>query len=255
MSSKNYNNINVKKEIHCRDIEGIYGKFVRLDCGFCNFHNISGENLTYTNGTFTNLSALNANIFNLNLNNTTITNISLTETSLNNIPYVRYNDTTKQILYKNNHYGEFISTISQTALINNFKVLTYNLYNSYGITLDNITPSKIVISQPGIYKIGTSIQFDRTSSSPSGKAQCYFWFRKNNQDILNSTTSVFIPNKNEIQCGYAEIIQSLNQNDWIEVVIGAEINDIDAHYSPATTSPALVKPAIPSVITTIYQLE
>ena len=289
--SKNYTNINVKKEINCRDIEAIYGKFIRIDCGYGSFNELTGQNLTisngsftniyanniytpglvvdftnitgtsltYTNGSFTNLntqnlSALNATITNLNLNNTTITNISLTQTTLSNIPYVRYNDTSKQLLYKNNHYGEFISTISQTALTNNTITLTYNIYNSYGIIFNISNPSRIVIAQPGVYKIGTSIQFDRTTGAPSGKAQCYFWFRKNGQNIDNSATAVFIPSKNDIQCGYAEIIQSLVKDDWIEINIGAEINDIDAHYAPATTSP-FSKPAIPSVITTIYQLD
>lgn len=291
MSNRNYNNINVKKEINCRDIEAVYGKFVRIDCGFGSFNDVSGQNLTisngsftniyanniytpglivdftnitgtsltYTNGSFTNLtttnlSAINATIVNLNLNNTTITNISLTQTALSNIPYVRYNDSSKQILYKNNHYGEFISTIAQTALSNNLKILTYNIYNSYGIIFNISNPSRIVIAQPGVYKIGTSIQFDRTTGSPSGKAQCYFWFKKNGQNVDNSTSAVFIPNKDEIQCGYCEIIQTLNKDDWIEVVIGAEIHDINAHYAPATTSP-FSKPAIPSVITTVYQLD
>jgi len=252
--SKNYNNINVKKEINCRDIEAIYGKFVRIDCGFGSFNDVTGQNLTISNGSFTNLSAFNATINNLNLNNTTITNVSLTQTTLSNIPYVRYNDTSKQLLYKNNHYGEFISTISQTAITNSTITLTYNVYNTYGIIFDNLNPSRIVIAQPGVYKIGSSIQFDRTSDSPSGKAQCYFWFKKNNQNIDNSASAVFIPNKNDIQCGYAEIIQTLNKDDWIEVAIGATLNAIDAHYEPATTSP-LSKPAIPSVITTIYQLD
>jgi len=265
MSTKNYNNINVKKEINSRYMEAIYGKFIWINCGIGNFNdvivnnlstsygsftNITGTSLTYTNGSFTNLISNN-----LNLNNTTISNISITKTTLSNIPYVRYNDSSKQILYKNNHYGEFISITSQTAITNDIKVLTYDIYNSYGIIFNNSNPSRITIAQPGLYKIGTSIQFDRSTGSPSGKAQCYFWFRKNNQNIDNSSSAVYISNKNEIQCGYAEIIQSLNKDDWIEVVIGAEIHNIDAHYAPATTLPSLPKPAIPSVVTTIYQLD
>lgn len=53
-----------------------------------------------------------------------------------------------------------------------------------------------------------------------------------------------------MKCGYAEIIQSLNANQYIEVAIQGSQN-IQAHYEPADAS----KPALPSVITTIYQLQ
>lgn len=289
MSNRNYNNINVKKEINCRDIEAIYGKFVILDCGFCNFNdvvgqnltisngsftniyanniyspglivdftNITGTSLTYTNGSFTNLtttnlSALNANITNLNLNNTTISNISLTQTTLSNIPYVRYDDTLKKILYKNNHYGEFISTSLQPVSVNNTLTLVYNSSFTYGINTNNLNQSEIIISQNGIYKIGTSIQFDVINSS--SKVDCYFWFRKNGNDIPNSATAVHINSKGDIQSGYAEIIQQFNASDKIQVVIGSNEGSIEAYYAPASTS-VFIRPAIPSVITTVYQLD
>lgn len=221
------------KNLKAKDVEAIYGKFVVLDCNSitgqniifnnASFTNINVSNFSYSsiildsstivnlsvsNLTATNISALNisvsnflsqnATITNLNLENTFISNISITETTQNEIPFVRYDIINKELLYKFNHYGEFLSTETQIASANDTVLLTYNQSTTYGVYINPSTPSQIIIAQPGVYKIGTSIQFDKTESSGS-KAQCYFWFKKDGNNIDNSTTAVFIPGKNEMR--------------------------------------------------------
>lgn len=238
MSDKYSCDLKIKNFQYCKEIQCNIGKFVSIDAVYINTTNLSTQNATITN---------------LNLNNTSITNLYLSQTILSDIPYVRYNTMTKQLLYKSNHFGEFISTMNQTAYKNSSIVLTYNLSYTHGINTNNTIQSQIVFTQPGTYKIGTSIQFDRTTGSLGTKAQCYFWFRKNGNDISNTATSVYLTAKSEIQCGYAEIIHFFNASEYIEVAMGGD-EDIDAHYASASSSPSLIKPAIPSVITTVYQI-
>lgn len=212
--------------------------------------NISGISLTYTNASFTNLFATNATITNLNLNNTFISNISLTSTSLSDIPYVRYNDNTKELLYKRNYFGEFISTQSQTNQGGTSRTLSYTNSFTNGIFVNNLIPSQIIIPQDGIYKIGTSIQFD--ASEPSNKCNCFFWFRVTGTDIPDSATVVHVNSKGDIQSGYAEIIKNLSKNQYVEICISSVTNtNIEAHVEPQTT----LHPLVPSVITTVYQLQ
>lgn len=164
------------KNLKAKDVEAIYGKFVVLDCNSitgqniifnnASFTNINVSNFSYSsiildsstivnlsvsNLTATNISALNisvsnflsqnATITNLNLENTFISNISITETTQNEIPFVRYDIINKELLYKFNHYGEFLSTETQIASANDTVLLTYNQSTTYGVYINPSTPS------------------------------------------------------------------------------------------------------------------
>lgn len=113
--------------------------------------------------------------------------------------------------------------------------------------------SRIVFSQTGVYKIGSSCQFDNGDG-----VNIYFdtWFRKNNNDIAGTASRIVVRN-NEPEFTYVEIIENLNAGDYVEViVVSNNSNGIIKGYSAMTSPPdAYTRPSIPPVIVTIQQIE
>jgi hypothetical protein len=166
---------------------------------------------------------------------------------------LRYNNTTKEITYSNNPYGELINTTTIPIAQNAETVMPYNsLEIGLNVDFDALNPSRIIFDEAGIYKVGTSIQFTKLGG---GAVEVDIWFRKNGNDIPNSASAVEITGgANSRNFAYVEIMEQLNVNDYLEIVCGTTSADVSALSAVALVAPPFNRPAIPSIITTVYKI-
>jgi hypothetical protein len=171
---------------------------------------------------------------------------------LSGLSTLKYNDITKEITYSINPYGEFNNTGS-IPLIPDDPLLVPHINEPIKNKIQiGTTNSRLEILEEGIYKVGTSIQFTKTGA---GVVEVSVWFRKNGVDIPNSAGIVFLgggANSNDFS--YVEIIENFNINDYIEIVVATSDANVLLLGVPAQVAPPYNRPAIPSIITTIYKI-
>lgn len=163
---------------------------------------------------------------------------------------LNYNSSSNEIVYKPYIYGQFYSTESQSLIQNTGTAIIHqNSGEINGITVSGSPQTRFNFSQPGKYKIGTSILFSESGGSPESVR---FWFKKGGSHIQESGSVVYVPGNNTLTLGYAEIIINIENliNDYIEIFAFTTSDNISVEYSNATDD----YPGSPGVITTIYQL-
>ena len=169
---------------------------------------------------------------------------SLSNAYTNNV--VNFNNTTKELTYRPYTYGSFISNSVQALSATTANLVTLNSTggSTSGLTLDT---NKVTFSNNGVYKIGVSILFIK---STGGHDTVTFWFKKNGSHINNSSSHIFITGNGTEFLGYAEIIEQMSANDYIEVYTYTPSSNVSIQYTNSTGD----YPAAPGIIMTIYQL-
>jgi hypothetical protein len=164
---------------------------------------------------------------------------------------VRYNPTTKSLVYKPNHHAQFISITSQTLPANTSYKFTYtDAVETVGLSFDPVHPSRIYTSQAGKYKVGTSILFEEQGGSG---VDIYFCFALAGTLIANSGSKARTSGNRETSLVYAEIIVNITNpaTQYIEIVGYTTSNGISSPYISAVDSKMASSPPI---ITTVLQL-
>jgi hypothetical protein len=149
-------------------------------------------------------------------------------------------------------YGQFESTVDQTAVANTATVVTFSTSAAFnaGVTLSSST--QLVCAAAGIYEIILSLQF---ANSDSTNHTGSFWFRKNGTDIANSAFTVVVPKAADGGVTFAEatVLDQLTAGQYIECVFAVSNAAAKLDYTAASgASP--VRPAIPSAIATIKRI-
>jgi len=151
--------------------------------------------------------------------------------------------------------GQFSDTTSQlqggTGVASTPTAITYNSADvTNGIDLVIGSPSQIRVSKAGLYQVQFSIQFDKTGG---GTSQVDVWLRVNGTDVPDSASQVVVAGTNGETVMTVPQFLNLNALDRIEVVFASTDASMEVASFPAITSP-YVRPAVPSIITTVQLL-
>jgi len=151
--------------------------------------------------------------------------------------------------FSNPHYISAYDTTTQTISATGQEFLmkfnTTDVSNGISVVED----TKITVSKDGTYNIQFSAQVVESNASAT---DVYVWFKKNGVNIPYSTTKYTLKGSNEAAVIILNLIVKLNKNDYVQ--IGWSSNRITSSllYEGPSTNP--VKPAIPSVILTVWEI-
>ncbi len=149
-------------------------------------------------------------------------------------------------------YGSWYDNTTQLATIANTAYpVVYNTEDfAQGISI--IDNSKILFAKAGKYNIQFSLQFDRSAGTSTEYVS--IWLRKNGVDIPATCTDITIQGGTAVAATVAawNFFQSVNDNDYLELIWSTTSTNIQIQYLPARTNPT--RPLIPSVILTAQQV-
>jgi hypothetical protein len=146
-----------------------------------------------------------------------------------------------------NYNGSFFSTATQTTVGNEIKTMTLtNTDISNGVSL--VSGSQLKVDNAGVYNIQFSAQITKTQG---GSAQnIVIWFRKNGQNISNSSTAITLANNNDLLVPSWNFFSQMNATDYLQVMWYTTDNHIQLVASNDTSN----YPAVPSVIVTMNKV-
>jgi hypothetical protein len=151
-----------------------------------------------------------------------------------------------------NAFGQFESTVDQTAVANTATVITFSASSAFnaGVTLSSGT--QLVCAAAGIYEIVLSLQF---ANSDSTNRTASFHFRKNGTDITNSAFTVVVPKAADGGVTFAEatVLDQLTAGQYFECVFAVS-NAAVTLDTTAASGASPVRPAIPSAIATVKRI-
>lgn len=172
-------------------------------------------------------------------------------TNINN-QFLRYDVTNKQIWNKSIDYSSLSCDLSQNLIQSGNRDLSYNnidISNNGRIYYDISNPSHIKFSQPGVYKIGTSVQFEHTTGGSGGDV--YIYFQDSLGFIKNSGSTIRFSGSGDRSFNYVEIIHNITDiTDYIKITCYTVITNMVAYAESETVN----YPAAPSIVTTVIQI-
>ena len=156
------------------------------------------------------------------------------------------------------HWGEFSSSVNQTATADTPTEVTFNQYdpNNDGVRLES--GSRLTVDLPGIYVFEFNLQL---SNADNQIHDAHFWLRLNNSgsagDVPLTTiaSSVIeshggVPGNNNLLIDHT---LSLAANDYIELIWAPSDANISLKAGAAITS-AYIRPSGPSVVCNVFQV-
>lgn len=152
-----------------------------------------------------------------------------------------------------NAYGGFSDGTDQTGSISAGTVMTFDTIDvADGVTL--VSGSRITVPNTGKYSLQFSAQFKNTNNA---QEDATVWLRINGSDLANSATQYTIPARKSAGIfGYGvaslTFMLDLTANDYVQILWLPTSTTVTLEHLPASVTPAY--PAIPSVITTIFQV-
>jgi hypothetical protein len=168
--------------------------------------------------------------------------------------------------YNSVDYCVYSDMSTQEATVNNAKyVMQFNTFEEgHNITVVNDTqsptpkPTKITVNRAGVYNIAFSAQLDRVASS--GTAEVNIWLRKNGEtsafDVPRTDTKVTMTGNagNSKTVAAWNFVVSAEAGDYFQLMWSPTDHNIHIVSAAAVTTPGLERPAIPSVILTVWRL-
>lgn len=146
-------------------------------------------------------------------------------------------------------YGAFQSGVSQTTTANTATVITFDT-TDYTNGVSIASSSRITVTNPGIYNLQWSGQFQNTDTQLHDAS---VWLRVNGTDITGSNGIISIPNKHGGVNGHIIIAWNyfvqLNANDYAELWWSTDNAAVSLQYYAAGTTPT--RPTTASVIATL----
>lgn len=148
------------------------------------------------------------------------------------------------------YYGSFSDSTTQTILADTATAMTFDTTeHASGVSLG--TPSsRIVIAHAGVYNVQFSAQMDKTDS---GTDLATIWLRINGTDVPRSATSVTLSGNNTKLVAAWNFVDVLAAGQYIELMWSTPDSGIRLYAQGPQTGP--VRPAIPSVILTVTQVQ
>lgn len=153
------------------------------------------------------------------------------------------------------YYGSFSDTTDQTiAAVYTPQAVTLNTTNStQGFSV--ASSSRVTAANPGVYSLEFTLQLESTSASTK---TIWVWLRKNGADEANTNSVITITGANTTTVAAWNFVVSLAASDYLEVMFAADSTSvaISAHAAEvgATGTAAFARPAVPSTIVSITQV-
>lgn len=146
-------------------------------------------------------------------------------------------------------YGSFYDTTSQTAsLANTIYAVNHNSTDlSNGVSI--VSGSRITISETGTYTIISTHQYVHITG---GVITITGWLRKNGVDVDYSGTDLRLKGNEDKDLYAINYFVEAEAGDYYELMWSANGTDTFIVATPARTGP--VRPAVPSVITTVNKV-
>lgn len=148
-------------------------------------------------------------------------------------------------------YGAFSSDQDQTTTANTATLMTLNTTDfANGVSINS---SKITVTNPGIYNLQFSTQFQNTDNQIQDIS---IWLKQNGTDIPGSTGFISIPARKSASAGEEahEIIGwnyylSMNANDYVQLYWSTTLASVTIQAYSTSTGP--VRPSTQSVVATL----
>jgi len=163
--------------------------------------------------------------------------------------YFRQIDSTmQQLLLGFNNYGTFSSTVTQNVAAalpsTTVSLVTFNTtVEAFGISIDPVVTSRVLVSKAGVYNFQFSAQLDHTTGS---RVDFYIWFRRNGIDIPNSATKIVVLSGSDETVAAWNYLITMEARDYFELAWAAD----GASARLLAVAASAPVPAIPSVILT-----
>ena len=156
------------------------------------------------------------------------------------------------------HWGEFSSTVEQTAVANTPTEVTFNRTdpNSHGVRIE--LNSRITVSNSGVYVFEYNLQL---SNDDTQIHDAHFWLRRNNSgsagDVPLTTTAVSVIEKHGGVRGNNNLLidhtLTLATEDYIELMWAPSNALLSLRAGAAITDP-YTRPTRPSVVLNVFQI-
>lgn len=145
-------------------------------------------------------------------------------------------------------YGTFSSTETQTVpTANQGYGITFNTeQNNQGIYIDVNNPTRIAVSQSGLYTINFNVQ---ALSNNSSAKNLFFWIRKNGVDIPFTNRTLTVVGNAVYTTLHVAFNVSLQATDYVELMWASTDTNVELHSS----SESAFAPSSPSVYLHIDQ--
>lgn len=145
-------------------------------------------------------------------------------------------------------YLAYVDTTTQT----NDNTVNYLQYNTKdwerGITI--IDGTEITFDKAGKYNIQFSAQVEKTDS---GKDDVEFWLVRNGNNVANSSTMLTLSGNNDKSVAAWNWLVNVAANDAYQIAWYSADAEVQMHYRGTAATPT--RPAVPSVILTVHQVE
>lgn len=155
------------------------------------------------------------------------------------------------------YYGVFSDTATKTpAATYTPYAITFNTTDfAKGFSRGSPT-SRIVASASGLYNFQFSVQL---SSGSSSAKKIWIWPRVNGTDVPNSNSEVTVAANNAAEVVGWNWALSLNANDYFEIMYAVDDTNVQivaaAAQTGATGTATFARPAVPSIILTVTQVQ
>ena len=168
--------------------------------------------------------------------------------------------------YNSVDYCVYSDATNQAATVNNaIYAMQFDTFEEgHNITVVNDSqsptskPTKILVVRDGVYNIAFSAQLDRVSGS--GNADVNIWLRKNGEtsayDVPRTDTKITMAGNASASKTVAawNFVVSAQAGDYFQLMWSTTDHNIHIITAAAVTTPGSKRPAIPSVILTVWRL-
>jgi hypothetical protein len=112
-----------------------------------------------------------------------------------------------------------------------------------------VAGSRITFAEAGIYTLISTMQYQETGG---GTATITGWLRKNGVDVADSATDLKLKGNGDRDLYAINYFVSASAGDYVEFCWSSNDVDTEILYIAPRTSP--IRPAVPSVITTVNRV-
>ena len=148
------------------------------------------------------------------------------------------------------YYGSFSDSTTQTITADTAKAVTFDTTEETdGVAIGTPT-SRIVIANAGTYNIQFSAQIDKTDG---GSDDITIWLDVDGNDVARSATDLTIPNNPGRDVAAWNWVYTFTAGQYFRLMWSTPDNRMRLLAAGTRTGP--VRPAVPSVILTVTQVQ
>lgn len=147
-------------------------------------------------------------------------------------------------------FGSFYEEITQSGFTPDtiYSLSASSTADNTGITV--VDGSKFTVSSGGTFNLQFSAQLQKLQGGTSESIT--IWLRINGNDVPWSSTKVTFANNDALVVAAWNFVNSLNANDYMELMFSTTDTEIIVFGEPPLTGPT--RPGIPSLIVTVTQI-